>query len=59
MQVELFERITRIRGCGLVQGCITLGVNFKVSKAHAVAGQASGLDLINSSWTREERKENN
>ena len=30
--VELFERIPRIKGCGLVGGNVSLGVGFEVSK---------------------------
>jgi hypothetical protein len=33
--VELFERIRRIRVCGLVRGSCVMGVGFKVSKAPA------------------------
>ena len=31
--VELFDRIKRIRRCGLVGGSVSLGVSFEVSKA--------------------------
>lgn len=34
-EVELFERITRIKRCGLVGETMSLEVGFKVSKAHA------------------------
>ena len=34
-EIELFERIRRIRRCGLVAGNISLGLGSKVSKAHA------------------------
>jgi hypothetical protein len=33
--VALFERIRRLRRCGLVEGSLSLGVVFEVSKAHA------------------------
>jgi hypothetical protein len=32
--MELFERIRRIRGHGLVGRSVSLGVGFEVSKAH-------------------------
>lgn len=33
--VELLERIRRIRKCGLVEGGVSLGMGFKVTKIHA------------------------
>jgi hypothetical protein len=33
--VAVFERIRRIKRCGLVGGTMTLGMGFEVSKAHA------------------------
>jgi len=32
--MELFERIIRIRRCGLVGGSVSLEVDFEVSEAH-------------------------
>jgi hypothetical protein len=32
-EVELFERIRRIRRCGLAGGSVSLGVGFEISKA--------------------------
>lgn len=33
--VALFERMRRVKGCGLVKGNVTLGVALEISKAHA------------------------
>ena len=43
--VALFEKIKRIRRCGLVGGSVSLGVGFEISKAHAKPRVSLLMDL--------------
>ena len=47
-RMALFERIKRIRRCGLVGGNVSTEVGFEVSKAHAKTSFMLSLDL----WIR-------